>query len=1165
MAAYDESWEFQNNTSARMLFKSDDFDEIYTDPETGDTYPAWKNDFEARFPEDTYEDITQLKAFISWVVSTDRDQATGAALPETVTYGETEYTNDTADYRLAKFKAEFADYAETDSFIFYYIFTELFLMVDSRAKNFFLGFHGSECEIEGMRRKAVAEPYDMDTAIGTNNEGSLVFSYDLEDTDHLEGGANIFNGQDSVLWCNLRDTHRSEISQMYKTLRSNGVLAYGNVEAQFEAHQSKWPEALLNEDSWIKYITPLTAPDVGKEPTAVYLPMMQGPKKEQRKWWLYNRFQYEDSKYNAGDALNEVIQLRGYAKDDITVTPYAAIYPTVKYGSYLVQKRGSAGTPTTLECPVTTLNDTEIYIYSAKQIASIGDVSGLKVGFADFSMATHLQEIKVGDASSEYQNGNLNDLELGSNALLRKLDARNCTALGTGKQKSVDMSGCVIIEEAYFDGTKVQGLTLPVGGVLKKLHLPDTMTNITIRNQRLISEFVCAGYSNVTTLRLENNSSAIDERAILHAIPSGARVRLVGFYWECTDAADIEATLDLLDTMRGLDENGNNVEKAQVSGTIHTATLTGEQVASYNARYPFIAIVADSVLSYRTYADWDETVIKVVECHDGVPQEAAPTGLTRANSSDGHYSYTFAGWALEPDAQAADPSALDNVIADRTVYAAYTWNVRTYTVAWNNSNGTRLETDENVPWGTTPAYNGSTPQNPSGSAPFTKWTPDIAKVTGNATYTASYTPVWKVYFYLDSTHLDATVDVLDGGTAVYPNGTPAHPTDPDSYEFTGWSPTPTNVRGNLSVYAQWKRTAAKWETPGFDVSGAYAVQWHYGLEMPQLARGGAAAAFSNPVPAEGTSGSGSSPFDSIAPWNGMEIYVDVNGTPQKYAAGMNLTENDILVKIPEFYYKAEKDTTKQMWTWAVSPTAKTGYEKHPGSGRYVGRYHTGGSSSGVYSRSGVSPLVNTSQTNFRTYSANKGTGWHMMDLATWSAIQLLYLVEFADFDSQTVLGKGWNTGSIGSMGGTDSASYHTVKATGAHNQYRNIEDPFSNCCDWIDGFVGSNNSDTYAAAKDSYAGGNSDLTALGFKLPSSGAIRGFGYSATAPWAFIPDTASGTDYTTYVCDRVYSVSSLCPAYVGGSYGGGAGYGFFYFYAFNSASSASGYLGSRLLKT
>ena len=120
-----------------MLYKSNDFESTYTDPETQETFPAWKNDFEARFPEDTYEDITQLKTFVTWVMSTDTTAATGDTLDTPVTYAGTEYTQDTAAYRLAKFKAEFADYAETDSFVFYYIFTDIFLMVDSRAKNAF--------------------------------------------------------------------------------------------------------------------------------------------------------------------------------------------------------------------------------------------------------------------------------------------------------------------------------------------------------------------------------------------------------------------------------------------------------------------------------------------------------------------------------------------------------------------------------------------------------------------------------------------------------------------------------------------------------------------------------------------------------------------------------------------------------------------------------------------------------------------------------------------------------------------------------------------------------------------------------------------------------------------------------------------------------------------
>jgi len=131
----DESWEIKNNTSNRVIWKDDNFNG--TD---------WLNDFEARYPDTdpAYTDSTQLAEFASWVKSTDRTAATGNALPQSVTYNGVTYTNDTADYRLAKFKAEISNYTELQSAIFYYLFTELFLMVDSRAKNAFPSFIGSE-------------------------------------------------------------------------------------------------------------------------------------------------------------------------------------------------------------------------------------------------------------------------------------------------------------------------------------------------------------------------------------------------------------------------------------------------------------------------------------------------------------------------------------------------------------------------------------------------------------------------------------------------------------------------------------------------------------------------------------------------------------------------------------------------------------------------------------------------------------------------------------------------------------------------------------------------------------------------------------------------------------------------------------------------------------
>ena len=134
----DESWEVKNNTGDRVVFKSADY--------SGD---AWLTDFEARFPDTDppYTDATQLREFAEWIVETDMEKATGAELDEPVTIGDATYTHDTSEYRLAKFKAEAGDYMELQSAMFYYLFTELFLMVDSRAKNMFPSFMGGDATV----------------------------------------------------------------------------------------------------------------------------------------------------------------------------------------------------------------------------------------------------------------------------------------------------------------------------------------------------------------------------------------------------------------------------------------------------------------------------------------------------------------------------------------------------------------------------------------------------------------------------------------------------------------------------------------------------------------------------------------------------------------------------------------------------------------------------------------------------------------------------------------------------------------------------------------------------------------------------------------------------------------------------------------------------------
>jgi len=164
-----ESWEFQNNTSDLMLFLTDHFDQtMIVDPATGEAKEGWRYDYEARFPEDTWTDYSKLHELQTFVYSTYRANATGATLATPyVDVDGIEHTTDDAAYRLARFRTEFGKYAEVDSFIFYYIFTELFLMIDSRAKNLFIGFSGGDATgTTAIDRKAVAEPYDMDSSLG---------------------------------------------------------------------------------------------------------------------------------------------------------------------------------------------------------------------------------------------------------------------------------------------------------------------------------------------------------------------------------------------------------------------------------------------------------------------------------------------------------------------------------------------------------------------------------------------------------------------------------------------------------------------------------------------------------------------------------------------------------------------------------------------------------------------------------------------------------------------------------------------------------------------------------------------------------------------------------------------------------------------------------------
>lgn len=270
-----------------------------------------------------------------------------------------------------------------------------------------------------------------------------------------------------------------------------------------------------------------------------------------------------------------------------------------------------------------------------------------------------------------------------------------------------------------------------------------------------------------------------------------------------------------------------------------------------------------------------------------------------------------------------------------------------------------------------------------------------------------------------------------------------------------------------------------------------------------------------------------------------------------------------MVFIPVFYVAAKRNGTKQYFY--VSDKPKTGMTKHPGSGKYVGKYHMGSSG---YSRQGEYPKVDMSRAGMRNIAKSIGSKFHLYDFATYCALIFLYIVEFADWNCQKLIGQGYTSGSSSAQnaGETRNMTYHTGsidsgKGSRGAVQYRWIENLWGNVSQWVDGF-NANGTTAYACTDPSkYA----DDTANGYTnigtLPASGWIMDL--TVTDNGLLIPKTSGGSG-TTYVPDYVYSSSSGWRVlYVGGYWSSGSYAGLLYFSADDTSSYSGSDVSARLL--
>ena len=179
--------------------------------------------------------------------------------------------------------------------------------------------------------------------------------------------------------------------------------------------------------------------------------------------------------------------------------------------------------------------------------------------------------------------------------------------------------------------------------------------------------------------------------------------------------------------------------------------------------------------------------------------------------------YSFTGWNTQADGSGStygDKAEVLNLTTEAgvniTLYAQ--WTANTYIITFVDEDGITILQSSEVKYGQTPEYNGETPTKESTAEfdyTFAGWTPQIANVTEEATYKATYTATKRSY--------TLTVALAEGceemgevsGSGSYEYGTVvtltaiAH----EGYKFMQWSDGDTNATRTIIVEGEVTLTA----------------------------------------------------------------------------------------------------------------------------------------------------------------------------------------------------------------------------------------------------------------------------------------------------------------------------------------------------------------------
>ena len=288
-----------------------------------------------------------------------------------------------------------------------------------------------------------------------------------------------------------------------------------------------------------------------------------------------------------------------------------------------------------------------------------------------------------------------------------------------------------------------------------------------------------------------------------------------------------------------VNEDGTELQKGkwdygtlpQYRGTTPTKAATEGATYLFKGWDKTIATVTEDVTYTATFTEktniysltWKNgsTTLKSETLNYGtIPAYA---GSIPTKPSTAQYSYTFDGWSLTDGGEKL--SQLPAIKADTVYYAHFDAKVREYTITFQDEDGTELASSK-FAYGELPSYEGTPTKQGDAQYAYTfkGWDPKIEKVSGNATYKATYDKAVRSYLITwvdeDGTQLKQE-EVEYGKTPVFGENDPTKQGDAQySYAFSGWDPKVEKVSADATYKATYKQTVNQ-----------YAITWKNGEEV----------------------------------------------------------------------------------------------------------------------------------------------------------------------------------------------------------------------------------------------------------------------------------------------------------------------------------------------